>query len=160
MQGDTLIAGHVDEAPVIQRRVQNRHGVALGHVDLIENAETAVLGAAVHRPPAELHLVVLEGVRADEGGAVGIHVKGHIVNGPAEEPGQIFRQDILAGGLIAHQKEVLSVQKGHHRHLQDLLADEIGGGAGHAVLNRFLYGPGIPEFFKLLQDIAVHKDTS
>ena len=64
--------------------------------------------------PAQPHLAAGKGVCADEGAAVCVHVEGDIIAGPAKQPGQIIRQNVLARGLLAAQQDIFSLQKGGH----------------------------------------------
>ena len=90
------------------------HGLVFCHVDLVQDAEAALLRRLGHRAPAQPHLAAGKGVCADEGAAVCVHVEGDIIAGPAKQPGQIIRQNVLARGLLAAQQDIFSLQKGGH----------------------------------------------
>ena len=112
VQADALVAGHIDGAAEVQRRVEHGQRLVLCHVDLIEHAEAAALSAAVDRARAERDLTALEGVHADEGGRVHVHMEGDIPCRAAEGGGQIFRQHVFARGLAAGEQQVLPAEQG------------------------------------------------
>ena len=132
-QRDAVVAGHVNGAAEVQHCVQHGQRLVLGHVDLVQHAKAAALGAAVHRPGAEHHLAVGKGVHADEGGRVHVYMEGDVPRGAAKGGGKIFRQHILAGGLAAGQQQVLAAEQSGQRllpHLFAVVGKSRGGDAG------------------------------
>lgn len=85
------------------------NGIVFCHIDLVQHAEAAELGALIHRPLAEPHLVGLKGVGADEGGAVCVHMEGNVIGRTAKNPGKGFAEDIFAGGLAAGEQQVFAL---------------------------------------------------
>ena len=49
---------HIDRAAVVKGRVQNRHRVIFRHIDLIKDAEAAVLRTLVNTPLSKGDLVI------------------------------------------------------------------------------------------------------
>ena len=138
MDRDTLIARHVDEAAVVERGVQHGHSVVFRHVDLIQDAEAAVLRGERDRAAAQPHFAAGEGVGSDQRAAVGIHVERHSVDRTAEQPRKVVRQDIFARGLAAGEQNVLPLQKRGDGQLHDLIADEFDGRLGDAAAHRLV----------------------
>ena len=119
---DALIAGNIDDAAEVQRGMQHRQRLVLRHVHLVQHAEAAQTGALADGALPEHHLAVLQGVRADQGRGVHVHIHGHIPVGTAEHGGKVLRQHVLAGGLGACQQQMLAAQQRRRRALPDLLA--------------------------------------
>ena len=156
VQLDALVAGHIDDPPVIQRGVQHGQRLVLGHVHLVQHAEAALPGAGADGTLAEHHLSVLQRVRADQRRRVHIDVHGHIPHGTAEHRRQIFRQHVLAGGLGTGQQHMLTAQQRRRRALPYLPAVvEIPRRrhAGGGLLRQRVRRPEAPYF---LQQPCVH----
>ena len=51
-------------------------------------------------------------------------MEGHVVYGPSEHPCQVFRQNILAGCLIAAKQDIFTLQQGGNSHLKNLFSEE------------------------------------
>ena len=113
--------------------MQDGQRLVFGHVDLVQNAEAAALGAAVDRAGAELDLSALEGVHADEGRRLHIAVERDVPRGASEGGGEVFGQHVLAGGLAARQQQVFAAEQGGQRllpHLSAVVDEGRGGDAG------------------------------
>ena len=123
--------------------MQDGQRLVFGHVDLVQNAEAAALGAAVDRAGAELDLSALEGVHADEGRRVHIDVERDVPRGASEGCGEVFGQHILAGGLAARQQQVFAAEQGGQRlfpHLSAVVDEGRGGDAGAQGLRKLVRG--------------------
>ena len=122
MEGDAAVAGHIDAAAEIHGGVEHRQGLVLRHVDLVQHAEASHLRALVDGPFPEGYLPVGKGVGAQEGGGVGVDVKGHVPAGAAEGGCQVFCQYVLAGGLGAGEQQVFPAEEGRGGLLPDILS--------------------------------------
>ena len=109
--------------------MQHGQRLVLGHVDLVQHAKAAALGAAIYRSGAELHPSVDKGVHADEGGRVHVHMERDVPRGAAEGGGEVLGQHVLAGGLAARQQQVFAAEQGGQRLLPHLFA-VVGKGRG------------------------------
>ena len=87
MEGDAVVAGHVDGPAEVQRGVEHRQGLVFRHVDLVQHAEAAELRALVDGPLPQRDFTVVEGVCAQQGGGVGVDVKGYVPAGAGEHGG-------------------------------------------------------------------------
>ena len=155
MKGNAFIARHVDGAAEVQRGVEHRQRLVLGHVDLIQHAEAAGLRTLVDGALPQLYGAVFKGVRAQQGGGVCVDVEGHVPAGAAEHGGQVFRQHILASGLGAYQQQVLSAEDGGDGLLPDVLSIiEIPGIGDPAPQGLVLLRIGVPKFFDLRSDVG------
>ena len=82
------------------------------HVDLVQNAETAVFRTLIYGAVAKGYLPVLKGVCSDQGGRVGIQIKRNIPLGPTENGGKVFCQNVFARGLGTHKEQILPGKQG------------------------------------------------
>lgn len=134
MEFDAVIAGHIDGPAEVQRGMEHGQGFVLGHVDLIQNAETAGLGALINGPLAQGYCAVDKGVGAQKGGRIGIDVERDVPAGAAEHGGQIFGEHVFAGGLGTGQQQILSAQQSSEGFLPDLFSVvEVAGGRDPAL---------------------------
>ena len=92
--------------------MQHGQSFVFRHVDLVQNGEATVLHALIDRAGTEPHLPVFKRVHADEAGGVHVDVEGNVPGRTAEHCGQVFRQDVFAGGLPAGQQQVFATQQG------------------------------------------------
>jgi hypothetical protein len=145
VQVDAVVARHVDDAPEVQRGVEHRQGLVFRHVDLVQHAEAAALRAAQNGALAHGDPAVGKRVRPDEGRGVRVDVKGDVPLRPAEHGGQVLRQDVLAGGLGAHQQQILPGQQRRGRRLPNFAAVVEIPGLGHPILQLRLRRPGRAE---------------
>ena len=152
MEADALIAGHVNGAAEVQRGVEHSQRFVFRHVDLIQHAEAAQFRALVDGALAQGDGAVGKGVRTQQGGGVGVDVEGHIPAGTGEGGGQIFRQDVFAGGLGADQQQVLAAQQGRGRLFPDILAVIEIPGLGNPAGQFSVDGEFGPEGFDFVND--------
>ena len=138
MNGNALIARHVDQSPVVECGVQHSHSVVFRHVDLIKDTKPAVLRGKRDRAAAQPHLAAGEGICADKRAAIGIHMERHSVDRTAEQPRKVVRQDIFARGLAAGEQDILSLQQRGNRQIHDLIADEFDRRLGNAAAHRLV----------------------
>ena len=117
-----VVAGNVDGAAEVERRVQYSKRLIFCHVDLVEHAEATMLCAKVHGAGAEADLAALERVHADEARGVHVHVERHVPCGTGEDLGEVFRQYVFARGLTAREQQVLPAQNGGDRLFPHVLA--------------------------------------
>lgn len=75
MKFDAVIARLINGAAEIQRRVEHGQRFVLGHVDLIENAETAGLSALINGALAQGDCAVDKGIGTQQGRRVRIDVE-------------------------------------------------------------------------------------
>ena len=139
MQRDDVVARHIDQTAVVQHGVKHGDSVVFRHVDLVKDAEAAVGSGLRHWPLAQTHFAADKGVGSDEGAGVGVDVEGDGILRPAEQPGQIVRQNVLAGCLAAAQQQVFPLQQGRRRQLQRLLADKVNHGFYDSRLHRRIH---------------------
>ena len=112
---------------------RRKSSLVFGHIDLIQHAEAAALGAAVDRAGPELYLSALEGVHADEGGCVHVDVERDVPRGTPEGGGKVLCQHVLASGLAARQQQILAAEQSGQRllpHLSAVVDESRGRDAG------------------------------
>ena len=155
MEADAVIARHVDGPAEVQCGMEHRQGFVLGHVDLVQNAETALFRALIDRALAQRYLAVIERVGAQQGGGIGVDVKGHIPTGTPESGSQVFRENIFAGGLGAHQQQVLPAQQSRQGLFPDLLAVIEIAGLRNPAAQALFRGEAAPESFYFLYNCGI-----
>ena len=155
VEGDPLVAGHVDGPAEVQRGMEHRQRLVLGHVDLVQHAEAAHLRTLVDGALPQRHGAVFKGVRAQQGGGVRVDVEGHVPAGAAEHGGQVFRQHVLAGGLGAHQQQVLPAQQSRQGLFPDLLAVIEIAGLRNPAAQALFRGEAAPESFYFLYNCGI-----
>ena len=142
-----VISRHIDGTAVVQCRMKHRNCVVFCHIDLVQDTESAIFCTAVDTSLAKLHFVVLKSIRSDQITTVGIYVKRYIVRRTVKNICQVLGTDILAGRCRSGQEQVLTLEDGCDRHLQDLLSIERYGRFRDPSCCFFLYRISLSEFF-------------
>ncbi len=122
MHRQRTVAGDLEQAPVIEQRMQHGERFVACHIHLIEHAESALHRAFVDRARTEPHLACAERIRPDERCGIRIDVQRDVEDRPAERRREILRQNILPRRLRADQQQMLSRQQGCDGRLEDLPA--------------------------------------
>ena len=122
------------------------------HIDLIEDTKSAFFRTAVHTSFSELYFIISEGVRSNQGTAVGIYIKRNIIGGSSKHPGQIFRQNIFTGSLSSCEQQIRPLEQRRHGHLQNFFPIErnlrFRDPVSYCLVNRILFS----ECFHLLDE--------
>ena len=134
--------------------MEHRQGLIFRHVDFVQHAEAAGLGAGIHRPGSELHLTVPESIRAHQRPGIGVHMQGNVPHGPLKQSRQILGQHVFARGLAARQQQVLPGQHRSEHLLPDLNA--VVGIPGNGNPLRTCHGMGLPVFPGQIQNLRVY----
>ena len=127
-----------------------------GHVDLVQDAESAFFRAHAYRSLPEGHFFSVEGVGADQARGVRPYVEGYIPYGTAEKGGQVLAQKVLAGSLRSCQKQIPSREKDSHRFLPDGLSVVEGGYLRDPVRKVRICRISFPEFCGSCQQFFVN----
>ncbi|MPN02724.1 hypothetical protein SDC9_149940 [bioreactor metagenome] len=156
-QRNAVVTRHVNAAAEVQRGVEHGQRLVFRHIDLIQNAESSLQRAAGDGPMAQGDLASGEGIRPDQRGRVGVDIERHVPLGTAKQSGEVFRQIVLAGGLGAHQQQMLPAQKGRDRllpHVPPIVGIAGPGNAvGYVIPHRGLLHPPI---FRRVQQTFIH----
>ena len=134
MKRNFIVARHIDDTAVVERRVKNTDRIVFRHVDLIENTKAAFLGTAVNAALPECDLLVLERIGSDQLGTSRIYMEGNVVRRSSENVRQCLRQHIFSRCLFAGQQQIFALQKRGNRHLQNLFSKKRDFRRAHAVL--------------------------
>ena len=152
---DALVAGDINDPAVVQCGVENGQSFIFSHVHLVKHAEAAQAGTLADGALSERHPAVLQGVGADEGGSIYIHIHGHIPHRASEDRRQVFGQDIFARGLGAGQEQMLPAQEGRGGTLPDLPAVVEIAGVGDTVRRLGGRRMGVTEMADLIQQSGI-----
>ena len=113
--------------------MEHGKGLVFCHIDLIQYAEAALGSTFIDGPLAEADLTVLEGVGTNQRGGIGVQVKGDVPFRAPEHSGEVFRQNVFAGGLGAYQQDVLPGQQGRQRFFPNVRAVIVIFGHGNPI---------------------------
>ena len=118
MHIDPVISRYINTSSVVQCRMENRNRIILCHIDLVQDSESAILGAAVYTSLPKLYLIIYKSICADQIPAVCIYMKGYIINRSSEDPCKVFCQNILSCSLSSCKEKVFALEHRSNPHFQ------------------------------------------
>ena len=111
IQADAVVSRNIDDPAEIQNGVKNSQRFIFRHIDLIKNAETALLCHPQNRSLPQANRAVLKRIRSDQRSGVCIDIKRNIPLRSPENRGQILRQNVFSGSLRTGQEQMLADQQ-------------------------------------------------